>query len=140
MRPVRVSAKADYAVRAMIELAAGGSSAERPATAESIARAQAIPANFLERILSELRTNGLIQSRRGSDGGYWLAREPEAITVADVIRTVDGPLAAVRGDDPDKVEYRGSAEPLRDVWIALRASVRDVLESVSLADLSAGAP
>lgn len=137
---MRVSAKADYAVRAMLELAAGGSSAERPATAESIAVAQGIPLNFLERILSELRTNGLIQSRRGSDGGYWLAREPAAITLADVIRTVDGPLAAVRGEDPDKVEYRGNAEPLRDVWIALRTSVRDVLESVSLADLGTGAP
>jgi Rrf2 family protein len=132
---VRVSAKADYAVRAMIELDAVGASELHPAKGDAIATAQEIPTNFLERILAELRVHGLVHSRRGADGGYWLAREPENITVADIIRSVEGPLASVRGESADQVSYTGTAEPLRDVWIALRASVRDVLENVSLADL-----
>jgi Rrf2 family protein len=122
----------------MVELAADGSSEERPAKVETIAGAQAIPGHFLERILVDLRAQGLLKSRTGDDGGYWLAREPAAITLAEVVEAVEGPPGTVRGEEPDKVEYRGSAEPLRDVWIALRASVRDVLESVSLADLKSG--
>lgn len=132
---MRVSAKADYAVRAMIELDAEGASEVRPVKGETISTAQGIPVNFLERILSELRVHGLVQSRRGAEGGYWLARDAEQISVADVIRAVEGPLASVRGEAPDEIEYRGRSEPLRDVWVALRASVRDVLENVSLADL-----
>ena len=134
---MRVSAKADYAVRAMIELDAAGASEARPAKGEQISGAQGIPANFLERILSELRVHGLVHSRRGSEGGYWLGRDPSQISVADIIRAVEGPLASVRGEAPDELAYSGTAEPLRDVYVALRASVRDVLESVSLADLRA---
>jgi Rrf2 family protein len=135
---VRVSAKADYAVRAMIELDAAGASELRPAKGDAIATAQEIPTNFLERILAELRVHGLVHSRRGSDGGYWLAREPDKITVADILRAVEGPLASVRGESADQLSYTGTAEPLRDVWIALRTSVRDVLENVSIADLRSG--
>jgi Rrf2 family protein len=130
-----VSAKADYAIRAMIELDAAGASEANPAKGETISAAQAIPANFLERILAELRVQGLVHSKRGSDGGYWLARDPAQINVAEIVRAVDGPLASVRGEAPDELEYLGRAAPLRDVYVALRASVRDVLENVSLADL-----
>ncbi len=132
---MRVSAKADYAIRAMIELDAAGASEAQPAKGEAISSAQAIPANFLERILSELRIHGLVHSKRGADGGYWLGRDPTLITVADIIRAVEGPLASVRGEAPDEIEYRGRAEPLRDVYVSLRASIRDVLENVSVADL-----
>ena len=137
---MRVSAKADYAVRAMIELEAAGATETQPQKGEAISAAQAIPTNFLERILAELRVHGLVHSKRGSDGGYWLARDPAQISVAEIIRAVDGPLATVRGEDPDEIEYRGRSEPLRDVWVALRASVRDTLESVSLADLRSDIP
>jgi Rrf2 family protein len=131
-----VSAKADYAIRAMIELNAAGASEVHPAKGETISAAQGIPPSFLERILSELRVHGLVHSRRGADGGYWLAKAPGEITVADIIRAVEGPLASVRGEAPDELEYTGRAEPLRAVYVSLRASVRDVLESVSLADLA----
>jgi Rrf2 family protein len=134
-----VSAKADYAIRAMIELNASGASELRPAKGDVIATAQGIPTSFLERILSELRVHGLAHSRRGADGGYWLAKDPAQITVADIIRAVEGPLASVRGEAPDELEYKGHAEPLRAVYVSLRASVRDVLENVSLADLAADA-
>lgn len=132
---MRVSAKADYAIRAMIELDAAGASAGQPAKGEAISTAQAIPVNFLERILSELRVHGLVHSKRGADGGYWLGRDPAQISVADIIRAVEGPLASVRGESADELEYRGHAEPLRDVYVSLRASIRDVLENVTLADL-----
>jgi Rrf2 family protein len=135
---MRVSAKADYAIRAMIELDAAGASELRPAKGEAISAGQQIPSNFLERILSELRVNGLVHSRRGSDGGYWLAKDPAEISVAEIIRAVEGPLASVRGEAPDELEYNGNAAPLRDVYVSLRASVRDVLENVSLADLRSG--
>jgi Rrf2 family protein len=129
---VRVLAKADYAVRAMVELAAAG---EGPVKGERIAQAQEIPINFLENIMADLRNAGLARSRRGVDGGYWLGRAAEEITLADVIRAVDGPLAAVRGVRPEAITYSGSAEPLAEVWIALRASLRRVLEAVTLADV-----
>src|SRR4051794_32556620 len=132
---VRVSAKADYAIRAGVELAAAG---EGPLKGERIAQAQQIPPNFLENILSDLRNAGLVSSRRGAEGGYWLARPAAEISLADVIRAVDGPLANVRGVRSEQVEYAGNAEPLRDVWVAVRASLRSVLEGVSLADLAAG--
>ena len=101
---MRVSAKADYAVRAMVELAAAG---EGPVKGERIAQAQEIPINFLENIMADLRNAGLVRSRRGVDGGYWLGRPAEEITIADVIRAVDGPLAAVRGVRPEGVAYGG---------------------------------
>jgi Rrf2 family protein len=132
---VRVSAKADYAVRAAVELAAAG---DGPLKGDRIAQAQQIPSNFLENILSDLRNAGLVASRRGADGGYWLARPAGEVTVADVIRAVDGPLANVRGVRSEQVEYAGTAEPLRDVWVAVRASLRSVLEGVTLADLARG--
>jgi Rrf2 family protein len=135
---VRVSAKADYAVRALVEIAALGVSEESPAKTEVIARAQEIPPRFLENILGELRVHGMVQSKRGSEGGYWLARSSDDITLADVIRAVEGPLATVRGEAADEVEYPGGSSPLREVWLALRANIRQVLEAVTLADVVAG--
>jgi Rrf2 family protein len=133
---VRTTAKADYAVRAAVELAAVGTG--EPVKAEDIAEAQSIPLNFLENILAELRRAGIVESRRGAAGGYLLARAPEEVSIADVIRAVEGPLANVRGMSPDALEYEGSAERLRDVWVALRANVRAVLEQVTLADVAKG--
>jgi len=133
---VRTTAKADYAVRAAVELAA--LSGEGPVKAEQIAEAQSIPLNFLENILAELRRAGIVESRRGAAGGYLLAKSAEDVSLADVIRAVEGPLANVRGVSPDALEYEGSAERLRDVWVALRASVRAVLEQVTLADVAKG--
>lgn len=135
---MRVSAKADYAVRAMVELAAAGSSDEQPAKGEVVAAAQRIPMRFLENILGELRVHGLVQSRRGSDGGYWLARDADAITLAEIVRAVEGPLATVRGEAADEGEYPGASAPLRQVWLALRANIRQVLETVTLADVVSG--
>jgi Rrf2 family protein len=132
---VRVSAKADYAVRALVELATGGEGT--PIKGEAISTAQDIPMPFLENILSELRHSGLVQSRRGAEGGYWLSRLPREVSIADVIRAVEGPLATVRGQPPDELRYTGSAEPLARVWTALRSNVRDVLENVTLADVVA---
>ena len=129
---MRISAKADYAVRAACELAAAGN--DRPVKGEQVAGAQAIPIKFLENILVDLRQAGIVQSRRGPDGGYWLARPPAEITVADVIRAADGPLASVRGEKPEDLAYEGAAQSLRDVWVALRASLREVLEHVTLED------
>jgi Rrf2 family protein len=133
---VRISAKADYAVRAAAELAAAGD--EGPVKGEAIAIAQGIPQNFLENILADLRHAGLVKSQRGADGGYRLARPAAEVSVADVIRAVEGPLAAVRGEAPEDVSYAGAAAPLQDVWIAVRANLRAVVEHVSLADLAAG--
>lgn len=137
MARMRVSAKADYAVRAAVELAAAGGDGA-PVKGEQVAAAQQIPLKFLENILVDLRQAGLVSSRRGPDGGYWLARPPGEITLADVMRAAEGPLASVRSEKPEDLEYRGSAEPLRDVWIALRSSLRDVLEHVTLSDLVEG--
>jgi Rrf2 family protein len=133
---VRISAKADYAVRAAIELAAAGT--DRPTKGDAIAKAQSIPLKFLENILADLRHAGIVTSRRGADGGYWLARPADEITVADIIRAVEGPLASVRGGRPEDVDYGGTAEPLQRVWIAVRASLRGVVERVTLADLANG--
>jgi Rrf2 family protein len=127
---VRISAKADYAVRAAIELAAAGT--ERPTKGDAIAQAQGIPLN----ILADMRHAGLVTSRRGAEGGYWLARPAEEITVADIIRAVEGPLASVRGGRPEDVDYAGSAEPLQKVWIGVRAALRSVVETVTLEDLA----
>ena len=132
---MRVSAKADYAARAAAELA---TAVDAPVTADRIAEAQDIPAKFLETILLELKHAGIVRSQRGPDGGYTLARPAEDISLADVIRAVDGPLANVRGDRPENMEYRGAAEPLTDVWIAVRAALREILETTSLANLRDG--
>jgi Rrf2 family protein len=133
---MRVSAKAEYAVRAAMELAAVAG--DGPVKKSTIVDAQRIPGKFLENILSELRHAGLVESQRGSDGGYWLAKPANEISVADVMRAVEGPLASVRSQRPEALEYQGLAEPLQMVWVALRASIRDVLERVTLADLVAG--
>lgn len=131
---MRVSAKADYAVRAAIELAAAG----QVVKGDRIAGAQEIPLNFLENILVDLRQAGIVASRRGPDGGYWLARPASEVTVADVIRAAEGPLASVRGERPEALEYLGNSELLKPVWIALRANIRGVLEKVTLEDLVKG--
>jgi Rrf2 family protein len=133
---MRVSAKVDYALRATAELAAAS---DGPVKGEQIASAQGIPLKFLENILLELRHHGLVHSQRGTEGGYWLARPAEKITLAEVIRAVEGPLANVRGERPEAVSYRGPAKSLQDVWIAVRANLRAVLETVTVADVAAGA-
>jgi Rrf2 family protein len=132
---MRLTARADYALRAAAELAAA-----HPVQVKSadLARAQEIPAKFLETILLELKRAGIVASQRGAEGGYTLARDPAEIRLADVIRAVEGPLANVRGIRPEALEYAGAATRLRDVWVAVRANLRDVLEGVTLADLAAG--
>src|SRR3954465_5983897 len=132
---MQVSAKADYALRALSELASVGGGPLKGAHLSSV---QAIPPKFLENILIELRNAGIVQSHRGADGGYRLARAASAINLAEIIRAVDGPLANVRGMRPEEVEYQGSAEHLVEVWIAVRASLRSVLEHVTLEDLVSG--
>jgi Rrf2 family protein len=132
---MRVSAKVDYALRACAELAAAG---DGPVKGDRIAQAQQIPLKFLENILLDLKHAGLVQSQRGAEGGYWLSTPPEEISLAEVIRAVEGPIANVRGVRPEQVEYAGTAAPLRDVWIAMRANLRAVLEVVTLADVAAG--
>jgi Rrf2 family protein len=134
---VKVSAKADYAVRAAAELAAA-QPGNQLVRAEAIATAQQIPQRFLENILADLRHAGLVSSHRGPEGGHRLAKPAAEITVADVIRAVDGPLAAVRGERPESVAYEGPAAPLQRVWIAVRTNLREVVERVTLADLAAG--
>lgn len=119
-----------------MELAAA--TAEAPVKRNEIVKAQQIPPKFLENILSELRRAGLTESQRGADGGYWLARPPEEITVADIMRAVEGPLASVRSRRPETLEYDGRAIHLQKVWIALRSNIRAVLASVTLADLVSG--
>ena len=132
---MRVSAKADYALRAAIELAAAG---DGPVKGERIAQAQEIPLKFLENILLELRHAGIVRSQRGVEGGYWLARPAEEVSLAEGIRAVEGPIANVRGVGPQDVEYGGAAGRLREVWIAVRASLRSVLEETTIADLARG--
>jgi len=131
---MRISAKTDYAVRALLELAAAE---EPPLKRDEIAAAQAIPVKFLESILAELKHGGIVNSQRGAEGGYWLARPPDQVTVAEVMRVIEGPLASVREQRPEDLSYTGSAERLRDVWVALRANMRDVLENTTLADVVA---
>jgi len=126
---VHISAKVDYAMRALVELAVSDAPLVRT---EHLAEIQGIPVSFLERILGELRRAGIVASRRGAHGGYRLARPAANISVADVFRAVDGPLAEVRGDRPEASSYAGPAESLREVWVAVRASLRSVLEEVSV--------
>ena len=131
---MRISARADYAIRAAVELAAAAG--DGPVKGDRISQAQGIPLKFLENILLELRHAGIVHSQRGERGGYWLARPPGEITLAEVIRAVEGPLANIRGSRPETVEYSGAARSLREVWIALRANLRAILESVTLADVA----
>ncbi|MEU3370656.1 RrF2 family transcriptional regulator [Streptomyces sp. NPDC006711] len=131
---MRISARADYAVRAALQLAAAPDAG--PLKAEAIADAQSIPHKFLESILNDMRRGGLVLSRRGGNGGYRLARAAASISIADVIRVVDGPLVSVRGVRPPELSYTGPAESLLPLWIALRSNVREILDGVSLADVA----
>ena len=133
---MRISAKVDYAVRAAVELAAATD--DKPVKAERIANAQDIPLNFLENILGELRHAGIVRSHRGAEGGFRLAKPPDQVTVADVIRAVEGPLASVRGGPPEDAVYPGAATVLPRVWIAVRANLRGVVERVTIADVASG--
>ncbi len=132
---VQISARAEYAVRALLALVAN---AEQTVTAQELADEQELPRKFLEAILSDLRRAGLVRSQRGAEGGYRLARPAGEISVGDVLRAVDGPLAGVRGERPEQARYDGAAEHLQTVWVALRAAVRNVLDEVSLADVLHG--
>jgi Rrf2 family protein len=131
---MRISAKADYAVRAVVELAAA--EGDKPIKAERVATAQQIPLNFLENILGELRHAGIVRSHRGAEGGFRLAKPANEVTVADVIRAVEGPLASVRGGPPEDAQYAGAATTLPRVWIAVRANLRRVVENVTIADIA----
>ena len=132
---MRVSAKADYAGRAFAELAA---SPDGPVKGERLSDSQDIPLQFLEHILLDLKHSGIVRARRGAKGGYWLAKPSDEVSIADVIRAVEGPIAHVQSAPPESITYTGSAKELQNVWIAVRASLRDVLESTSLADLVSG--
>jgi Rrf2 family protein len=132
---MRVSAKADYAVRAAAELAAAD---EGPVKGNDLATAQDIPLQFLEHILLELKHAGIVRARRGAKGGYWLARPADEVTIADVVRAVEGPIAHVQSTPPESIEYRGNSEHLQEVWIAVRANLRAVLEETTLANLVSG--
>jgi Rrf2 family protein len=133
---MHVTAKADYAVRAVVELAAG--SQDTPRKVDEVAQAQGIPVSFLENILTQLRSSGIVRSQRGPEGGYWLAQPAAQLNLAQVIRAVEGPLVGVRGQRPEEIKYQGSAECLQQVWIALRANLRKVLEHVTVADVASG--
>jgi len=132
---MRISAKADYAARALLTLAAAGGG---PLKGDVLAREQGLPKKFLENTLTALRRAGVLETQRGIDGGYRLARPADQITIADIMRPLDGPLAEVRGEKPEEAVYDGPATHLRDVWVAVRAALRDVLETVTLADIVAG--
>ncbi len=137
---MRVSAKSDYALRALIELARGSidGTPARPVSAEELGRRQDIPSGFLQAILADLRRAGIVASQRGQSGGWRMARSAEDVSVADVIRAVDGPLVSVHGDRPEAVAYNEAAEALQLVWIAARSSLRDVCEQVTLRSLADG--
>ena len=132
---MQISAKADYALRALCVLA---TTDERPVKAQEIAEAQGIPRTFLDQILLDLRRAGMLESRRGPDGGHRLARPPYAITVADVVRAIEGPLAVVQGRRPEDLRYEGPAERLQDVWVAVRAALRAVLERTTVEQIVTG--
>jgi Rrf2 family protein len=133
---MHVTAKADYAVRAVVELAQ--SKQDSPRKVDEVAQAQGIPVSFLENILTQLRSSGIVRSQRGPEGGYWLAHPAEEVNLAQIIRAVEGPLVGVRGQRPEEIEYVGSAESLQQVWIAVRANLRKVLEHVTVAQVAAG--
>jgi Rrf2 family protein len=136
---MQVSAKVDYGMRAMLFLAeCYQADPAQLVKGDAISKSQSIPVKFLEAILTELRHAGFIISQRGAVGGYRLSRSPEKVSVAELIRVLDGPLAAVRGQRPENVHYEGAAERLQDVWVGIRVALRNVLEGVSLADILAG--
>ncbi len=136
---MHVSAKADYGMRALLELTdAYQSGRTRLVKGDAIATAQDIPLKFLEGILRQLRQAGIVASQRGAEGGYRLDRDPATVTIADVVRALDGPLAAVRGQRPEDLDYAGASEHLREVWVAVRASMRHVLENITLTDVASG--
>jgi Rrf2 family protein len=132
---VQISARGDYAVRAALSLAAA-----HPAlmSAQAIAAEQAMPRKFLEAVLADLRRAGIVRAQRGAEGGYTLALPPRDVTVGAILRAVDGPLAGVRGLRPEETTYQGAAANLPDLWVAVRAAVRDVVDEVSLAELVSG--
>jgi Rrf2 family protein len=138
MARVRVTAKVDYAMRAAIVLARAAADDDGPVKGDRIAEAQGIPVKYLENILSELRQAGIVRSLRGSEGGYWLARPADEIPLADVIRAVEGPHATVRGERAESLDYPNGTEALQEVWVAVRANLRLVLERVTLGDLERG--
>jgi Rrf2 family protein len=131
---VHIPAKVDYGMRALLELA----SLQGPATGEALATAQGLPVKFLAAIMNDLRRAGLVSSQRGLEGGYRLGRPADSITAADVMRALDGPLAEVRGLRPEMTSYEGAAARLQDLWVATRASLRSVLEQVTLQDMVKG--
>ena len=133
---MHVTAKADYAVRAVVELA--GSRQDAPRKVDELARAQGIPVSFLENILTQLRSSGIVRSQRGPEGGYWRAHPPDQVNLAQVIRAVEGPLVGVRGQRPEEVQYSGKAESLQQVWVALRVNLRAVLEQVTVEQVASG--
>ena len=133
---MRLTAKVDYALRAVCALAEAPEG--RPMTSDAVAAAEGIPQRFLEVILRDLRRGGLVDSRRGLQGGHLLARPAADVSIADVIRVVDGPLATVRSMRPEQVAYQGSSVHLREVWFALRATERQILERTSVADVVSG--
>jgi Rrf2 family protein len=135
---LQVSAKTDYALRAAAELARAAAEEAGPIKGDWISETQGIPKKFMENILHDLKRSGIVRTRRGASGGYWLALPAKEISLASIIRAVEGPLANVRGEWPESVEYKGAAENLQEVWIAVRANLRAVLESVSLADVVEG--
>ena len=132
---MRIPASVDYAIRAMAELASAG---DGPVTAEELARAQGIPLKFLRGIMNELKRSRLVSSQRGPDGGFVLTRPAEEISLADIFRAIDGPLATVRDQSLSSMTHTGAAAELPTVWMAVRASLRRVLEGVTIADLAAG--
>jgi Rrf2 family protein len=135
---LQVSARVDYAMRAVAELARAALDEEGPVKGERLSEEQGIPRKFMENILLDLKHSGIVRTQRGAAGGYWLAHPPSEVSLADIFRAVEGPLANVRGEFPETVEYKGAAKPLREVWIAVRANLRAVLETVTLADLVEG--
>jgi Rrf2 family protein len=132
---VRISAKVDYAVRAAVELAAAK---DETVKGDVIAEAQGIPLKFLENILGELKHHGIVNSRRGAQGGYWLAKPADEVSLAEIVRAVEGPLASIRGEGAESLDYHGAAKPLQKVWVAVRANLRAVMEEVTLADVVSG--
>jgi Rrf2 family protein len=135
---MRVTAKVDYAVRAAVVLARAAADGTEPVKGDRIRSEQEIPLKFCENILGELRHDGIVRSQRGADGGYWLAKPAAEVSIADIIRAVEGPLANVRGERPEALEYPGDGDAMQLVWIATRAALRSVLEQVTLADVASG--
>lgn len=131
---VQIPAKAEYAIRALLTLAAS----DHSASAEHLAQVQDLPAKFLGAILSDLRRGGLVSSQRGPEGGFRLARDPDTIVIADILRVVSGPMAGVRGMRPETLHYEGEAVHLQEVWIAVRGALREVLEHVTLGQVLRG--